>query len=204
MRLLLRRAAMSGVALVAVLGVSGTSASATASGTWTVSPAGSYIGNAGTTTLGGGTLTVSCASSRITGSLLASDADGLAAGTLMPSMFSACTASGGAFSISVGPTPWKVNLLQRNASNPSRIDVSISGVTLGMSGTGCSVTGTGTLYGQYDNTTGQLLIGPTTAPASQVLAGAGSSCLGRVNPGDALSLKATYTLTPKQTITPPA
>ncbi|MYT70875.1 MULTISPECIES: hypothetical protein [unclassified Streptomyces] len=128
----------------------------------------------------------------------------MAAGTFMPKSFSTCVVAGIPFTYTVGPTPWKINLLQRNAASPSKIDVSISGVALNWSGTGCNVSWAGTAYGQYDNSTGKLSIGQGGVPASQVVAQPGVSCLGLMQPGDALTIKATYTLNPKQTITPPA
>ncbi|MGY0023664.1 hypothetical protein [Streptomyces sp. cg35] len=82
--------------------------------------------------------------------------------------------------------------------------MSISGITLNWSATGCAVKWTGTLYGQYDNATGKLTTGLNGVPAGQVVAGASASCLGLVKPGDALTVKSTYTLSPKQVITPPA
>ncbi|MER5945318.1 hypothetical protein ABT127_04590 [Streptomyces sp. NPDC001904] len=118
--------------------------------------------------------------------------------------FSNCSVAGIPFAMTVGAAPWKVNLLQRNAANPAVIDVSISGITLNWSATGCAVKWTGTLYGQYDNTTGKLGIGLNGAPGSQVVAGADTRCLGLFGPGATLNVVATYTLTPKQTITPPA
>ncbi|MFJ4711954.1 hypothetical protein [Streptomyces sp. NPDC088785] len=204
MRLPLRRAAMSGVALVAALGASGTSASAAGSGVWTVGPGGSYTAHASSPAFTFPAATFVCTSSTASGSFATTDADGVAAGTFTPTSFSVCSVGGIPFTYTAGPTPWKVNLLQRNAANPSRIDVSISGVTLKWSATGCNVTWTGTAYGQYDNGTGQLLIGPTGVAASQLVAGPGTSCLGLVKPGDVLTIKAAYALTPKQTITPPA
>ncbi|MFI7384979.1 hypothetical protein [Streptomyces sp. NPDC049813] len=195
---------MSGVALVAALGVSGTSASATGSGVWTVSPGGNYTGAGANPVFAWNSMVFNCTSSTVTGSLAAMDADGLAAGTLAPKSYTGCAIAGIPFTYSAGPTPWKVNLLQRNAADPSKIDLSISGVTFNWSATGCHATWTGTVYGQYDNTTGRLSTGLNGAPAGRLVAGAGASCLGLVTPGDVLTIKATYTLTPRQTITPPA
>ncbi|MFE6893726.1 hypothetical protein [Streptomyces sp. NPDC057694] len=203
MRLLLRRAVMGGVAFVAALGVSATSASATGSGVWTVSPGGNYTGTGTNPLFTWGSTTFNCGSSSVSGYLSPTDADGLAAGTFLPA-YASCNIAGIPFTYSSGPTPWKINFLQRNAANPSRVDLSITGVTLNWSATGCHVSWSGTLYGQYDNATGQLSTGLNGAPAGQVVAGAGASCLGLVVTGDVLTIKATYTLTPKQTITPPA
>lgn len=203
MRLSLRRAAVGGLGLVAALGMSVTSASATGSGVWTVSPGGQYSGTAVKPRFEGNPLIFACASSTVSGSLATSDSDGLAAGTFVPS-YSGCDIGGIPFTYSSGPTPWKINLLQRNAADPSKVDVSISGVTLNWSAQICHVSWTGTLYGQYDNATGQLSTGLNGAPAGQVVAGAGATCLGMAKAGDVLTIKATYTLSPKQVITPPA
>ncbi|MEV1018936.1 hypothetical protein [Streptomyces sp. NPDC050264] len=205
MRLPLRRAVMGGLALVAALGASVTSASATGSGVWTVGPGGSYAGDTVTPypLFRVGSASISCATSHISGSLATSDADGLAAGTVAPT-YSNCRVAGIPFSFTSGTAPWKINLLRRNAVNPAVIDVSISGITLNWSATGCAVKWTGTLYGQYDNATGKLSSSPDGVPASQLVAGADAYCLGLLKPGSTLDIKANYTLTPKQQITPPA
>ncbi|MFD8570077.1 hypothetical protein [Streptomyces sp. NPDC059639] len=146
---------------------------------------------------------ITCAATHISGSLAATDADGLSAGTFAPT-YSTCTVAGIPFSFTAGAAPWKINYLGRNATNPSVVDVSISGVTLNWSATGCAAQWTGTLYGQYDNATGKLSTSPDGVHASQLVAAAGSYCLGLFTPGATLDLWSTYTLTPKQTITPPA
>ncbi|MFJ8824803.1 hypothetical protein ACIREE_23845 [Streptomyces sp. NPDC102467] len=92
----------------------------------------------------------------------------------------------------------------RNVANPSKVDVSVSGIEFNWSATGCTTKWTGTLYGQYDNATGRLSTGLDGVPASQLVAGPGVSCLGLFHSGDTLDIKATYTLAPKQQITPPA
>ncbi|MFI0236409.1 hypothetical protein [Streptomyces sp. NPDC016845] len=199
----LRRAVTGGLALFAALGMSVTSASAAGSGVWTVSPGGAYTGDAAKPAFKTGAFVLTCGAGHISGSFAASDPDGLAAGTLVPS-YSTCSVAGIPFGLTASSAPWKINLLRRNAAGPSVIDVSISGIEFNWSATGCNAKFTGTVYGQYDNATGRLSTGLDGAPPSRLVAGPGAVCLGLFTAGDTLDIKAAYTLTPKQLITPPA
>lgn len=193
------------VAVVAAVAVFGAGPAFAA--TWTVTPGGSVSGSAGTTTLKDTNTgaTVTCSSSKATGSLKSGSGLSNPIGTISTLTFSNCTGPLGiAFTATVtGP-------LSLNANSYS------SGVTSGtithihgtVSGGGCSavIDGTsatadnGTVNATFTNSTSVLKV-LTTGSTLHIYNSSG--CFGLLNNGDGTTFSGSYTITPPQTVTSP-
>jgi hypothetical protein len=163
--------------------------------TWTITPGGSFVGIAGTTQLiiARNGATVTCTSSRLTGVLFP---DG--SGQITTATFTGCTIAP-SFTITVQAVgPWPIQLISHNP---------VSGVTTGritnvvatLSGPLCSARVSGLLDGTYTNSTAVL----RPLPNNTLILGSVSGCFGLLRSGDSARLDATYTITPRQTITSP-
>ncbi|MBO1333115.1 hypothetical protein [Streptomyces sp. VRA16 Mangrove soil] len=195
-----RRAAVVTAAVGAAVGFTVTSASATAQSAWTVSPAGAFSATAPNPTLDVPLAQLVCDSSNASGTLSASDSDGVGIGDIGTVTFTNCNVGGIPFDVTMTSTPWKLNVSNVNATDSTKVDGSISSISAKISGPGCTATFSGTVYGTYQNGTGKLTVDGT---GTDLVAGSDADCLGLINPGDVASFNAVYQLAnPIQTITP--
>jgi hypothetical protein len=187
--------------LVAALGTTG----ALAATTWTVTPGGGFTGT-GTLTLslsGGG---LSCNSS-IAGKLRGGKGPGSHIGSIASLGLTSCTGPLGlTWTVQAGGLPWAMNAQSYNSGTGTTTG-KVTGMHLSVSGEACSfaVDGTGgskdngKVTFTYTNATHVLKLGkPGNLHAYNV-----SGCTGLVTSGSTVSLSASYTLTPPQTITSP-
>jgi len=190
----------------AALTVGATNPSSAAAG-WTVSPGGSFTGNAGTTELADtttGHAAIICASSSSQGTVKSgSGLPGTGIGSIVKASF-----RGGCFTLTAGRLPWKVSVKSYQAATGTTVGT-ITGVHLRFTDpTFCNLTadgtsaiaGDGTVRFRYTNATGRL----------QVLRAGGNlhiyqvqGCGGVFHNGDTATLSGTYMITPVQTITRP-
>lgn len=177
-------------------------------GTWTVGPGGSFTGSAGTakvtdTTTG---YTITCTSSRLTGSLKSGTGlPGSAIGTITALDFSNCTAEGLTLSVSSGPVTYKINA---SSYAPGVTRGTLTKVHFAVSSSVCNAVIDGT-SGTADNgkvkftftnktDTLQIITTGSTLHFSDV-----TGCLGSISIGDGAKVGGSYKLTPAQTITSP-
>jgi hypothetical protein len=196
-----------GAATAAVIGLS--AAPAFAATTWTVSPGGAITGKSGTTTLKDTTTgnSLSCKSSATSATLKSgSGLSGTGLGSITKVTFATCTGPLGlTFTVTSNDLPWKLNATSYDSTTGVTTGT-ITGIDATLSGPSCSAevdgtsagSHTGKVKGTYTNSTGKL----------KILASGGnlhiydvSGCAGLINSGDASTFTATYTVTPKQTIT---
>jgi len=197
----------SGAAALA-LGIGATAAMATTAATWTLTPGGAVNGAAGVTKLLDTTThqTLTCKSSATKATLKHGSGQTNPIGSITSVTFSSCTGPGGlAFTVATSAsttTPWH---LTGNTFSGGVTHGKITGIKASLSGSGCSATvagttatSTGTVTGTYTNSSG-------------ILKGSGGNlhifgvngCFGLIANGDASTFSASYTITPKQTITSP-
>jgi hypothetical protein len=196
-----------GAATAAVIGLS--AAPAFAATTWTVSPGGAITAKSGTTTLKdtktGNSL--SCTSSSTSATLKkGSGLAGAGLGSITKVTFTDCTGPLGlSFTVTTKHLPWKLNAVSYN-SKTGVTTGTITGIDATLSGPSCSAdvdgTGAGKDNGQvdatYTNSTGKLAV---LATGGNLHIYDVSGCAGLINSGDPSTFTATYTVTPKQTIT---
>jgi hypothetical protein len=198
-----------GVATAAVISMS--AGPALAATTWTVKPGGAVTGTSGTTTLKdtktGNSLTCKSSSTKATlkkGSGLA----GAGIGSITSVTFTTCTGPLMlTFTVKSNDLPWKLNAVSYNKTTGVTTGT-ITGIDATLTGPSCSATVDGTAAGKhngmvtgtYTNSTGKLA----------VLATGGNlhiynvvGCAGLIKSGDPSEFTATYTISPKQTITSP-
>jgi hypothetical protein len=207
MRRPLSAAALTSVVVAFSIGLSATAAQA-ATKTWTVTPGGAITGTAGTTTLQDNTAnqTVTCTSSTATGSLKSgTDLKGKGIGTVTSLGFNSCSVDGVTLTVSTGTVAFPLNA-KSFASGLTK--GSVSGIHFSVSSSVCSfvVDGSsatadnGTLITRYRNSNHILRVIPqgSTLHIYDV-----SGCFGIINNGDAVSVSASYKVSPKEKITSP-
>jgi hypothetical protein len=188
-------------------GLSSTAAFATTAATWTVTPGGNITAKSGTTTLTdtktGSKLT--CKSSATTATLKkGSGLSGTGIGSIKTVTFTDCTGPLGlTFTVKTSHLPWALNAVSYKSGTTTG---TITGIHATLTGTGCSavVDGTsatannGKVEATYSNSSGKLTV-LTSGGNLHVYNVKG--CDGLINSGDPTTYSATYTVTPKQTIT---
>jgi hypothetical protein len=196
-----------GAATAAVIGLS--AAPAFAATTWTVSPGGAITAKSGTTTLKDTTTgnSLSCKSSSTSATLKSgSGLSGTDLGSITAVSFSTCTGPLGlTFTVTTKDLPWHLNATSYDSSTGvttgtiTHIDATLSGPSCSADVDGTSANShTGKVKATYTNSTGKLKI-LTTGGNLHIYDVSG--CAGLINSGDASTFSATYTVTPKQTIT---
>ena len=202
-------AVLLGGSAVLVLGISATTAMATTSATWTVSPGGAVTGSAGTTTLKDTTTgtVLKCVSSATAATLKKGSGQKSPIGKITSVTFTKCTGPAGlkfTATTSASPSnPWNLNAKSyKNGVTKG----SITKVTAALSGNGCNATvagttatTTGTTNSSYSNNTHILTASGGNLHVWNVSAG----CLGLINTGDVTTFTGKYTISPAQTITSP-
>ncbi|MYS35779.1 hypothetical protein K388_05627 [Streptomyces sp. KhCrAH-43] len=88
--------------------------------------------------------------------------------------------------VTTSTTPWVIDLVGQNPSHANWVDVRISEVSAHWAGFGCVADFKGTLHGHYENDTGKLVIGDKSGD----LLASNANCLGIVNNGDVVALRA--------------
>lgn len=184
---------------------------ATTATTWTVKPGGSFSASSGqvivTDTANG--IEIFCSSSSISGKFKSGSAlAGAKIASITAWSFGPCDL-GGEFTYTLtnnpGFFPYQLDAKSYDAAN-GETSATVVGIAGYMSGDGCTLTfaGTtpttlGTVQAKYTNSTHKLVTSDGTLHFYNVSAG----CLGFENDGDHMTIAATYTVTPAQTITSP-
>lgn len=194
-----------GVATAVTIGLS--AGPALAATTFTVKPGGNITAKSGTTTLTDtktGTKLV-CKSSSTTASLKSgSGLSGSGIGSIKTISFATCTGPLGlTFTVTAGHLPWKLNATSYSGGVTKG---TITGIHATLSGPGCSATvdgssataNNGKVAVTYTNSSGALKV-LTTGGTLKVYNVSG--CAGLLNSGDSSTFSASYTVSPKQTIT---
>jgi hypothetical protein len=196
-----------GAATAAVIGLS--AAPAFAATTWTVSPGGAITAKSGKTTLKDTTTgnSLTCKSSSTSATLKSgSGLAGAGLGSITAASFKTCTGPLMiTFTVTTNGLPWKLNATSYNASKGVTTGT-ITGIDATLSGPSCSATVDGTAAGAdngevkatYTNSTGKLKV---LATGGNLHVYDVSGCSGLINDNDATEFTATYTVSPKQTIT---
>jgi hypothetical protein len=206
--------ALVGVAILtgaAILAASPGAASAAAAKTWTVRPGGKITATAGkiilTDTPTGAT--IPCESSRMSGTLKAGNGlPGSGIGSLTAAVFSLCSAGPFPGTVTARGLPWRLNLTSYDRStgvargtishlqiNAAPSFIQCTAVIKGTSGTAPD----GVVAVSYTSKTGIL----------KILKGGNlhwyhvQGCAGIIRNGDAATLSASYTVSPRQVITSP-
>jgi hypothetical protein len=205
--------------LVAALGVT-TAWAATAATTWTVRPGGGVQAMSSRLAVTDSTTgsAITCQSSTASGTLRSgSGLPGPGAGHLSAISFATCSYPASStlriiFFVQSSGLPWPVNLSSYNAARGvvrgTVSDIAIS-VSDSKSGHGCSAridgpsaaADDGRVVFTYTDRTGQLTL--LTTGGNLHFHEVSSGCFGIFKDGDPATLSATYTMTPKQTITSP-
>ncbi|MEU9530964.1 MULTISPECIES: hypothetical protein [Streptomyces] len=181
-----RRFAVVAAAFVAALGSVVSSASAATTGSWSVTPAGAYTAHAVHPPWTFPAATIACDSLDVTaGRLEATGATGGRMGTIDALTTHNCQFGFGEV-VTTSTTPWVIDLVGQNPSHANWVDVRISEVSAHWAGFGCVADFRGTLHGHYENDTGKLVIGDTSGD----LLASNANCLGIVNNGDVVALRA--------------
>jgi hypothetical protein len=194
--------------LVAALGSPAALAAPTATA-WTVRPGGAITATAGSLTLTDtrGSVSDTCTSSTMSGALKAgSGLPGAGAGAISMAAFSGCGHIG-SHDFAPRGLPWHLNLVSYDAAigvsrgtiSHLKLAFSITGCRAAINGTSSS-TPSGAVAVSYANQAGQLkiLLHGGTLHWYHI-----SGCAGLIRPGDAATLSATFTVSPKQDITSP-
>ncbi|MEV6162815.1 hypothetical protein AB0L71_12970 [Streptomyces sp. NPDC052052] len=178
-------------ALGAAFGMTVSTASAGTTTTWTVTPSGAYTAHAEYPVWDVPLIGWECVSSDVTaGEFQATSSTGNAIADIDEITFAGCELAGITFDHTMNATPWVINVLQPNATNSNWLDVSVSSISGHVSGVGCDADYTGTVYGHYDNSSGDLVIDGTGTD----LVASNTSCLGLINDGDVVSISISYHL----------
>ena len=205
-------AATAAPAAAATLTVSPRTASVAAANTWTIRPGGKITATAGKTTLADTPTgaTMPCRSSRMSGTLKAgSGLPGAGIGSLSTAAYSHCSAGPFAATVTVSGLPWRLNLtsydphtgVARGTISHLQIDAAPSftpctAVIKGTSGTAPD----GVVAVSYASKTGILKILPTGGNLHWYHV---HNCAGIIRNGDAATVSASYTISPRQAITSP-
>jgi hypothetical protein len=198
-------------ATVLAIGLAATPSLATTATTWTVKPGGSFSGSSGTVTItdtaNGAEIT--CSSSSISGKLKSgSGLAGAKIASIAAWSFGPCNIGGTYFyTVENDPAalPYYLNAESYDAAS-GETTATVTGIMADMVGSGCSLDIDGTTFpnpGQvkavYTNSTHKLVTSGGTLHFWNVSDG----CLGLYKTGDHITISATYTITPAQTITSP-
>ncbi|TXS07729.1 hypothetical protein EAO73_02690 [Streptomyces sp. col6] len=97
-----------------------------------------------------------------------------------------CSVGGIEYIVTKSASPWAISLVGQNPAHANWVDVSIKNVAANWYGFGCTIDFKGTLHGHYENDTGRLVIGDTSGD----LLASNANCLGLVNNGDVVELRA--------------
>jgi hypothetical protein len=176
-------------------------ASTSAATKWTITPGGAFGGSSGTFVLTDtktGTK-VTCSSSTLGATLKSGTVSGSLVGDVTSLGLTSCTASLGAFTLTVEKLPWDINFTSLKSGV---VTGDISGVVLEVSGAGCSASVGGTTAGsggqadfKYTPSAGKLAVSGGTLHFEGV-----SGCLGLFADGDPATITVTYKV-PKETVT---
>ncbi|MYW64480.1 hypothetical protein GTY65_10420 [Streptomyces sp. SID8379] len=200
MRRFVRNTALAAAALGSAVGLSISSASATALATYTVTPGGAFTANATNPKMTVGAATLTCASSQAKGTLKSgSGLAGAQLGSITSLTFTNCTVAGIPFTVSTTASTGAPFYVNATGTTANHIDGNISGISATITGTGCNATFAGTTNGWYENTTKTLHVTGGGSLAAQ----AGASCLGLFTAGSPANYVANYVMTAQQTITSP-
>jgi hypothetical protein len=199
MRRTTRATATAAAALAAVVGIGTSQASATGA-TWTVTGGGAITAASGTVVVADSATSFhfSCASSAATGS--APDGTGLTGTTvarLGSASWTGCTGVLGiAYTITPSGLPWDFDAVSYDAATGTTTGT-LSGVRASLDGTWCTTGLAGpdgapaTLAASYADATHTLSVSGGDLHADD-----SPDCLGLINNGDALTLTASYVVTP--------
>jgi hypothetical protein len=194
----LKRLASLLVAGAAAAAVALTAVPAHAAGTWTVtgSPGGTLSGAAGVTTLTDGTVVLKCVSSTATGTIVNGVyATGTNIAQITGITFTTCTGPLGLKFTVTQSGVWALNAVNYAAGVTQG---TITNVTAGLSGPGCTATVTGSVAGSYTNSTATLFVDPSlnTALGTQLTISGVSGCFNLIHNGDHPTFNGSYVLTP--------
>ncbi|GAA1360897.1 hypothetical protein [Streptomyces beijiangensis] len=200
MREFARRAALVTGVLGAAIGLTTTTASATATLSWHVAPSGPFTAHAVYPTLTVPAATFPCVSSDVTaGTLAATSATGNGIGNINNIKFTTCKIGATDFAMTMKVTPWKIDVAAINVTNPQWVDGKISSVSAHIKGSACDVDLTGTIPVHYENDTGNLVLPGT----GTTLIASSASCYNLIKNGDVVKLKATYAVSTHPSVTTP-
>jgi hypothetical protein len=205
MRTRLTKVLLSAGAAALVVGLTATTALATAKTTWSVSPGGSISvsGSAQVKDTKTGTI-AKCKKITLSGTLKSGTGlSGTGLGTVTDASFSGCTIATITVTVTVKDLPWTVDALSYDSSTGVSTG-KLVGVELVATATGCSATLQGTTATNgytkftYTNSSAKLAL---VGPGGNLEAADVSGCFGLVNNGDPQEASGSTTLSPKQTIT---
>lgn len=191
---------VAGAAAAAVFGLAVSPASAISS--WTVSGGGSFTGTSTNSKLVDPStgVTLTCTSSSATGSTVANGtySSGSNIASLSNVTWTNCSGPFGiTFTVAAKGLPWHFNAVNYSSGVTTG---TLTGVLAHISGAGCtadfggtSATSPATLDGKYTNATHTLTVTGTGNLHAYNVSG---SCLGLINPGDAVSYTGDYALSP--------
>jgi len=193
-------------ALTVALAPAPSFAATPAATTWSITPGGNVTGSAKNPTLKDtktGTV-LTCATSTTAAKLKAGAHQTNPIGTISSIAFQTCTGPLGlSFTVSIKALPYKLNGTAPTSGGVTK--GKITGIMASISGSGCSanVAGTtatskGQVTGTYTNSSGILKVSGGNLHIFGV-----NGCFGLIANGDASTFSASYTITPKQTITSP-
>jgi hypothetical protein len=198
-----------GVIALAAAALAATAATAT---TWTVRPGGKITATAGKITLADTPTgaTISCQSSRMSGTIKAgSGLPGAGIGSLATAVYSQCSAGPFAATVTVWGLPWRLNLTSYNRSTGvargtiSHLQISVASSSIPCTAAIKGTSGTapdGVMPVSYTSKTGILKVLPTGGDLHWYHV---HNCAGIIRNGDAATLSASYTISPRQVITSP-
>lgn len=210
------RTGIGAVALAATAALAAGTAAAVPAGaaatTWTVRPGGAVTATAGKTTLTDTATgdTNSCESSRMSGTLKAgSGLSGTGIGSLTTAVYSLCQAGPFPGKVTAHGLPWRLNLTSYDRrTGVARGTISHLQINFAPSDIQCtaavkatsSTTPDGVVPVSYASNTGTLKILTTGGDLHWYHV---HNCAGIINNGDAATLSASYTISPRQAVTSP-
>ena len=186
-------------ATATAIGLGATTALATsASLTVKVTGGGSYTATSSNTTLSDHGVSVTCTSSKASGTIPTKTYHGTApitVGTSAKLSFSGCTGPLGAVTVKVNKLPYKVQADSKTNSKGQTAGM-VAGANTSVSMTGCSFKVTGSAPGFYTNSSHTLTLTPTPPVKllnkAQLTVSGVNGCAGLVSNGDHPAYKATY------------
>ncbi len=188
-------------AAAAAIGL-GTTAAVATTGTLTVkvTKGGSYTAKSSSTVLTDNGVSVTCTSSKASGSVPTKSYHGstpITVGTSATLSFSNCTGPLGKVTVKVHSLPYKVQVDSKTNSK-GQTDGMVSGANTSVSMTGCSFVVTGQAPGYYTNGKHTLTLTPKlpnkAMNKAQLTVSKVNGCAGLVSNGDHPAYKSTYTL----------
>ena len=186
-------------ATAAAIGLGATAATATsATLTAKVTNGGTYTATSSNTTLSDHGVSVTCTSSKASGTIPTKTYHGTApitVGTSAKLSFSGCTGPLGAVTVKVNKLPYKVQADSKTNSKGQTAGM-VAGANTSVSMTGCSFKVTGSAPGFYTNNGHTLTLTPTPPVKllnkAQLTVSGVNGCAGLVSNGDHPAYKATY------------